>query len=243
MRFLLTFGDSFSDNGFSNGCGYNRLSNGRVWVEYLAEMLDIPLEDRAWCGARSGMGNASGPPDWSGLAWQADTYQPDENTPDALCTLLIGINDVYGGQGDPGTVADNVGAALEKLLTKGVRRFLVANVPDITLAPAYRTEAYAPLKERVRADVRAVNRLLDSLLFDPNGLAFRAPAASITPLDAFGLFNDMAAGGGFRQPDAPWNGTYAYPHADGHLWWDDWHPTTEAHRQLALAALDALGAG
>lgn len=241
MKSILAFGDSFSDNGFSNDCGFNRLSNGKVWVEHLAEMLALPLEDRAWCGAKSGKGNASGPEDWSGLAWQVDSYIPNTATPDALCTLLIGINDVYDGTGEPGEVVGNILGALEKLFTKGVRKILLGNMPDISHAPAYVSPEYAPLKAGVSETAAAVNSLLARDVFGPEGFAARHPEMVIIALDAHALFEKLATDGVFRQVDTPWNGTYAFPHADGYLWWDEWHPTTEAHRQLALAARQALG--
>jgi phospholipase/lecithinase/hemolysin len=240
MKFLLTFGDSFSDNGFSSGCGFNRLSNGRVWVEYLSEMLGVPLEDRAWCGAQSGVGNASGPSDWSGLAWQVATYPADAKTPDALCTLLIGINDVYDGRGTAGTVAANTVSAVEMLIDKGVRRFLIANLPDISRAPAYGTPEYSPLTKTVNEAVVSINNRLKIDLFGQGGLASRHPEIDFVSVDAFGLFNRLVAGEAFETTDAPWNATYAYPYPDSHLWWDEWHPMTEAHRLLALASLDAL---
>ncbi len=243
MQHILAFGDSFSDNGFSNGCGYNRLSNGKVWVEHLSDMLDIPLEDRAWCGAQSGQGNASGPTDWSGLAWQVDTYIPDNNTQNILCTLLIGINDVYDGKGQVNNVVGNIISALESLVSKGLRRFLVANLPNITHAPAYATEEYAHLKDVVSEAIFAINCQLESCLFDSGGFVSRHPEIVVMPLNVYEIFEELVTGTHFKVTDKPWNGTYASPRTASHLWWDDWHPMTEAHRKLALAAVSKLKKG
>jgi len=240
MDYILAFGDSFSDNGFNNGCGYNRLSNGKVWVEHLSEMLNMSIEDCAWCGARSGMGNASGSPEWSGLAWQVENYSPTQRTKDALCTLLIGINDVYDGQGAPEEVAGNTTSALEKLIIKGVRNFLVSNVPDISDAPAYQASEYAHLKETVSDKIVSINCLLKECLLGEDGFVARHPDVNVFTLDAHTVFKKLIASNRFQETDMPWNGTYAFPHAEKYLWWDEWHPMTEAHRQLALAAMDAL---
>ena len=242
MKRILTFGDSFSDNGFSNGCGYNRLSNGRVWVEYLAELLGSSLEDRAWCGATSGMGNASGPEDWSGLSWQVDTYQSDGHNEDTLCTLLIGINDIYEGKGNAQTVVSNILQALETLVSKGVHNFLVGSVPDISDAPAY-VQEYAEVKDCVHDAVLDINSRLIEVFFENGGFAARYPDVKVNFLDAYEIFKSFVSDGSFTVTDKPWNGTYTEPQSNGFLWWDDWHPMTEAHRKLAFAAVEVLKRG
>lgn len=239
MKHVLTFGDSFSDNGFSNGCGYNRLSNGRVWVEYLAELLDASLENRAWCGATSGMGNASGPEDWSGLSWQVDTYQSSGSTKDVLCTLLIGINDVYEGKGDAQKVVSNTLAALDTLVEKGIQRFLVASVPEISDAPAY-IEEYASVRSSVRETILDINFRLEGGLFNSGGFTDRNPDIILNFFDAHKVFKGFVTDGSFEITDKPWSGSYAYPRQNSSLWWDEWHPMTEAHRRLALAAVEVL---
>lgn len=242
MKRILSFGDSFSDNGFCNGCGYNRLSNGDVWVEHLSGMLGATLEDRAWCGAQSGIGNTSGPADWSGLAWQVETYQPAGSLDDTLCTVLIGINDIYEGEGSAETVVGNIVSAMEKLVAKGVRNLLVSNVPDITLAPAYVTE-YAAKKPAVQALVRDINARLHDALCGESGFARRHPEVRLYRLDACDVFEGLVRDGRFANVSEPWNGTYAFPAADGYMWWDSWHPMTATHRVLAEAALRALKSG
>jgi len=240
MQHILAFGDSFSDNGFSNGCGYNRLSNGKVWVEYLAELLNASLEDRAWCGATSSQGNASGPENWSGLAWQVETYKPHNNGTDILCTILIGINDVYEGNSSAENVVVNIVSAIEDLADKGIKRFLVSNVPDITHAPAYGKE-YAPAKERVQDTIKQLNSQLERALFYTGGLSIRRPDIELFPLlDAYTVFNKLVSDKKFTNTHEPWNDTYSYPHPYSYIWWDAWHPMTEAHRVLALAAVEVL---
>ncbi|NDV18400.1 hypothetical protein GO013_03075 [Pseudodesulfovibrio sp. JC047] len=243
MKTLLTFGDSFSDNGFSNGCGYNRLSNGPVWVEYLAQMLGASLEDRAWCGATSGHGNASGPKDWSGLAWQVDTYSPTNSETNRLCTLLIGINDVYDGTGTAKDSVANIIRAIETLNDKGIHRFLISNVPDITHAPAY-AEEYAPLKKTVQNTLRTINEHLEQSLTGPNGLLTRLPDITLYPvLNAYDIFNALVADSRFANTREPWNGTYSDPNTTGYMWWDDWHPTTETHKAFAKEAFKIIESG
>jgi len=242
MKRILTFGDSFSDNGFSNGCGYNRLSNGKVWVEYLAEFFGASLEDRAWCGATSGKGNASGPGDWSGLGWQVDTYEPEHSADNILCTVLIGINDVYEGRGDAQKVVSNTLDALEKLVDKGIHEFLLCSIPDISDAPAY-TQEYAGVKDRVHEAVLEINSRLVEAFFRNDGFAARYPDVRVDFLDAYEIFKSFFSDGSFKVADKPWNGTYTEPQSSAFVWWDDWHPMTEVHRRLALGAVEVLQRG
>lgn len=51
---VLAFGDSLSDNGKADGYGNGVYSNGQVWVQYLAQDLNISLMDMAYGGAVSG---------------------------------------------------------------------------------------------------------------------------------------------------------------------------------------------
>ena len=42
---VIAFGDSLTDDAFGDGHGFNRYSNGPVWVDYLAAELAIPTVD------------------------------------------------------------------------------------------------------------------------------------------------------------------------------------------------------
>ena len=120
---IVAFGDSMTDNGYDNGHGFQRYSNGKVWVEYLAEMLRVgDVEVYAWGGARSGYGNDHpNANDWSGLLWQIEHYSPSGSVRQTLFTVEIGINDLH----DPSngitaqTVIDNLLLFIANLIDKG----------------------------------------------------------------------------------------------------------------------------
>ena len=79
-RKIVAFGDSFTDNGYINGHGFNRDTNGYVWVEYLAKMIECQeVDNRAWGGARTDNGHFLGF-DWSGFNWQIDNYKTPINS-------------------------------------------------------------------------------------------------------------------------------------------------------------------
>ena len=92
---IVAFGDSFTDNGHIDGYGFNRDTNGHVWVEHLAEMMQCQeLDNRAWGGARTDNGHFMGF-DWSGFNWQIDGYNmttdPEETlSPSGLGSMTIG---------------------------------------------------------------------------------------------------------------------------------------------------------
>lgn len=240
---LIAFGDSLTDDAFGDGHGFTRYSNGPVWVDYLAAELAIPsVENRAWSGAMTGARNVNDL-DWSGLEWQIEQFSPPPDLAGTLFTVWIGTNDLYTGEADVAASIGNLRRALDRLAGKGARHLLVVNQPDITLAPAYRAgTSYAASADRVRGLVEAFNRSLDAALAATgDGFAARHPEVELHRLDARALFDRVAKDGTFKNTAAPWMGTYQYPHPDGYMWWDEWHPMTEVHRLVAAEAAAVLG--
>lgn len=242
---LIAFGDSLTDDAFGDGHGFNRYSNGPVWVDYLADRLGVAgRENRAWGGAMTGDGNANGF-GWSGLTWQVAGFTPSGDLSRTLVTVWIGVNDVYAGEADVTASVGNIVRALDLLATKGARAILVPNLPDITLAPAYQAgRSYAAKATAVRALVEEFNRRLDTALADgTDSFTARQPEVRLYRLDAHRLFAKLAQDGSFDNTVDPWFGTYSYPAANGYMWWDERHPMTEVHRQVAAAAADVLRSG
>jgi phospholipase/lecithinase/hemolysin len=236
---LIAFGDSLTDAGH----GFDRYTNGPVWVDYLAAELAIPnIDNCAWGGAMTGYGNARAL-DWSGLGWQVDQFVPPPDRATTLFTIWIGTNDVHGGEADIPASIGNVRRALDGLAVKAARHLLVVSLPDITLAPAYRAGTqHAANADRVRTLVAEFNRALDAALTDPDdGFVARHPKVELYRVDAHALFDRIARDGTFRNTTAPWLGTHPCPEPDGYMWWDEWHPMTEVHRWVAMAAAAALG--
>ncbi len=122
---LLAFGDSLSDNGAADGYGNGVYSNGKVWVQYLAEDLNVSLMDMAYGGAVSGQNvpygwrtvynnaytatgstdtatyyaNASGYDSKYGLNWQVGEYianvMDSKDISNSLITMTAGGNDFF----------------------------------------------------------------------------------------------------------------------------------------------------
>ena len=116
---IVAFGDSFTDNGHIDGHGFNRDSNGKVWVEYLKESLQAQsLDNRAWGGARTDDGHYLGF-DWSGFIWQVDRYELQSKSEETLITVWIGVNDYWDAKDDPANSVANIRRGLEKLGYQG----------------------------------------------------------------------------------------------------------------------------
>ncbi|UGA39933.1 SGNH/GDSL hydrolase family protein [Chromobacterium haemolyticum] len=140
---LIVFGDSLSDTQNMYGASQWRLpnakswfigrfSNDRVWVEYLAEQLKLPIYNWAIGGSAGDQhlvvpGLLQQVESWSQYMQKAANYRP-ENT---LFTMLIGGNDLlnYGRTVDQ-VIADQ-GKALERIITAGARHIVVLNLPNL----------------------------------------------------------------------------------------------------------------
>jgi phospholipase/lecithinase/hemolysin len=153
---IYVFGDSLSDTGrFFHTTGIppepyfeGRISNGKIWVEYLANALSLsynPQTNFAWAGASSGMTNtwSTRAPDatLSGLQQQIDAYL--ENTksadPNALYILWAGSNDFLGDISAPqetiSTALSNLVSTVEKLRQHGAQHIMVPNLPNLGKTP------------------------------------------------------------------------------------------------------------
>ena len=235
---LVVFGDSLSDNGIDNGHGFLRNSNGKMWPEYLAELMGLQsLEIRAWSGAMSGMGNYnSNAREWSGLLWQVQKFTPTTAMNNTLIIVQIGTNDLH----DPDIkitteqVVTNVVITLEKLAAKGVRYLMLWNLNASLLSPGYidekynlfdyykdkkdaATEQFRQFNLQIHAAVNDFNKKQNSMqviLFDTNSVIARIKKE-------------------FENTTAPWKETGFFPKKGGWFWFDHWHYMTETHKYLS----------
>ncbi len=230
---IVAFGDSFTDNGYINGHGFNRDTNGLVWVEYLGEMLNCnELDNRAWGGARTDNGHFLGF-DWSGFNWQVDRYTMTTNPEETLVTVWIGVNDYWDNNDDPTNSVANIKLGLEKLIEKGVNQFVVFNNFDLTLSLGYGPNSeYHGLIPAVKRLTKMFNSELSNMLFDNElGLVKSHPEIKLHFIDIYSFMNDLVSSNQFH--GEPWRGTYMFPDPKKYLWYDEWHPMTHCHQQIA----------
>lgn len=235
---IVAFGDSLSDNGNlyaddPSACPtetyyQGRFSNGLVWVDYLAQAnyLDATLINHAYGGA-----------DTSDLIDQVTAYiNAGTLHTDALFTIWIGGNDFLGGSSEYEQSADNVKTALDALAGFGAESILILNLSDLGAIPRINGDANAAAlatlwTENYNAELKE------------NVDAFKAenPGITVYYLDTYSLFEDIIANpGNYGLSDVD----SICPNFlvgndfenDGYLFWDDLHPTTEVHEDIAERA-------
>jgi phospholipase/lecithinase/hemolysin len=237
---IVAFGDSFTDNGHIDGHGFNRASNGKVWVEYLKDKLHVEdLDNRAWGGARTDDGHYLGF-DWSGFNWQVDRFELKSGPEATLFTVWIGVNDYWDAKDDPANSVANIKRGLEKLVAKGARHLVVFNNFDLTLSLGYgaKTE-YHELVPTVKNLTRQFNAGLHEMLFDAaNGFAQKHPDVEIYFVDIRAFMDSYVEKHEFA--DSPWQGSYAFPDPEKYLWYDEWHPMTQCHLEIAEMVYEVL---
>ena len=237
---IVAFGDSFTDNGYIDGHGFNRDTNGLVWVEYLADTIDCPkVDNRAWGGARTDNGHYLGF-DWSGFNWQVDKYSMTTIPEETLITIWIGVNDYWDNKDDPSNSVRNINSGINKLIEKGGKHFVVFNNFDLTISLGYgpNTE-YHNLIPAVKKLTKEFNSELFSMLFDKNtGLVKSNPEIKIHFIDIYTFMNDLVNENQFNKK--PWKGTYKFPDLNEYLWYDEWHPMTSCHKQIAELVLKEI---
>jgi phospholipase/lecithinase/hemolysin len=253
---IVVFGDSLSDTGnfYALSGGWppsppytdGRFSNGRLWIEYLAEDLGMNLaagDNHAVAGATTGTLNSNNQPGVSfpGLQQQiAAVLAGGALDPDALYVVWTGANDFFvtlETGGDPAAmIASGVGNTLnsiQSLWEAGARHIVVPNVPDLGLTPFAIGAGAGPLVTTLAA---AYNNTLTYYL---NQLA--AAGISTIRVDAFSSLQRMvqfASDFGFANVTHPFLAVGGDPST--FLFWDIVHPTTGAHRILADDAGNAL---
>ena len=234
---ILSFGDSLSDNGYYQGYpggtagntnladiyGFQRFSNGSVWVEYLAgpTLFNVPLLDLAYGGATTSSDNPAAYAKTSnpyylsntGLQWQVATYQSTFVTisPTTLVTLWAGGNDMFNAR-SPVTAATNIGSAIQNLINIGGLTFIVPNLSYTD------TDPYKIWKQPFDTNLSLV--LASLIVANPGVSIYGLDMNDFVPTEI-----DFFTGTWLAQTYGP--GTYA--------WWDTVgvHPTTEVHIQIA----------
>ena len=242
---VISFGDSFSDNGFINGHGFQRYTNTWTWVEYLSQMLGLENDNWAFGGAMTNERNQAHPPEisWSGLAWQVAEFlknpAPDLGT--ALVTVACSSNDYFGGQLDGNVSAANIRKAMDDLVRAGAKNFVYRETSAVVMAPGFFTEDGAKDFEGWRKLVQDAN-LATRVELDER---FRKehPNVSLIYQQTDPLMTKIKNGEpGFKFEiiDKMWLGTYEFPEPYKYLWWDNWHAMGQFHLMVAEETLEAV---
>ena len=253
---IYVFGDSLSDTGRAFAAtrglvpaypdGDGRFSNGAIWVEYLAERLNLPYNPAnnfAVGGATTGSANIGTPlisfptPDLIGLQQQLAAFTTANPTADADALYLIGAgaNDYLGGGSqDPTIPVTNLTKAVASLAAIGAENILVINLPSLGTLPLASGEPTVAAtlnllssfhNSGLATSLDNLNNLLappvEVTLFDLNSLLNQA----LSPNNSFGFTNttdsclNLSTGIRCDNPDE-------------YIFWDDLHVTTAAHKVI-----------
>jgi len=255
---IFVFGDSLSDTGnffrLSGGSPpapyfQGRFSNGRIWVEYLADSLGMsitPGDNYAVAGATTGSvnyQNGLNGRDYPGLIDEIASFRVSRSAEEAhgaLFVLWAGANDFFValsiGQSPAeliGSGVANTAQAIQQLWQAGARHIMVVTVPDLGVTPfALSTGMGASITQLSVVYNQALNSALDSL----------ATAGIPTiRVDAFAVLRKMAtepAQFGFTNVTGPLLISDGSP--SEFLFWDTVHPTTNGHAVFAEEAANSL---
>jgi phospholipase/lecithinase/hemolysin len=235
---VIVYGDSLSDNGnLYAAIGYppspyynGRFSNGPVAVEQLATQLSATLYDFAWGGATSGTGNyidggspttfgALGLPGMFPELSVSSSLVSSLNLSSSLFVVWGGANDFLTG-GSPAQAAWDIDLIVSSLQSAGATHILVPNMPNLGLTPDYYGDAAAT------AYAVGFNAFLQASL--PSGASY---------FDTFSLMqqieNNPAAYGFTDVTDPCFNGVSVCSNPSQYLFWDGFHPTTQADAIVA----------
>jgi phospholipase/lecithinase/hemolysin len=237
---LYVFGDSLSDTGRLFALAgqpkppyyQGRLSNGKLWIEYLSDSLAIPYNasnNYAWAGAMSSGNEVAFLP---GFNSELDSYlkaNPKADT-QALYIIWVGANDFTNGVSDANTAVavavDNVMTGIDRLAKSGATNFLILGLPDLGQTPkaiglqrvtssnqlssAFNQTLIARLKQlNLKTGYVDIESLLQTVVSQPSQYGF-SDVTNVCLVDNTACSNP-----------------------DQYLFWDSLHPTTAGHKYIA----------
>ena len=256
---IVSFGDSLSDVGNAYlGSGMTQpapvsayyqghFSNGPIWVEYLAKDLGVAAPtaslaggtDYAFGGAQTGTGYAN----FAGfqvpnIGTQIDMYLAHNTpSPTELFTIWGGANDVlYGTQPNPAMSVANIGQEITTLADAGAKQFLIPNLPPLDKIPA--ASSLTPAQQYgLSLFTQAFNQGLQ------NEVSYleKSLGVQIHMLDINSLVNSVLANPsqyGFTNVTSA--ALLSGSNGTGFLFWDPYHPTTQAGAIIGDVAAQAV---
>lgn len=249
---VYSFGDSLSDTGNSFALtrglvpplilypSDGRFSNGPVWAEYLAPKLGASLETLAVGGARTNNTNNLSAlfPQLGGLTQQINAITVGD--PNALYVLWTGANDyLNGGSRNPVPTVTNLSNAVLALANVGAKNIAIGNLPNLGSVPG--TSRDPVISAALNQLTQAHNSLLAQSL---SVIRLTQPGLNLYSLDFNSLFSNAIANPskyGFTNVSQSCLLTLCST-PNTYLFWDEIHPTTVGHYQLAEFAYASIQA-
>jgi phospholipase/lecithinase/hemolysin len=251
---MVMFGDSLSDIGNVYDQTFHiapqsppyfdgRYSNGPLWVERLADGLNLAApnysrdggKDYAYAGVKTGGGSTFiFPFSFPNLGSQINSYlQNNTPTPTELFTVWGGGNDFIDGQTNPAIPVNNLVNHVTALANAGAKNIVVPNLPPLGFTPRFRGTANESVmntrttqfNSQLATAMTTVESSLNINIFQLDVAGFFAQALA-NPA-SFGLTNVTGTA---------LVGNTPAPNQDEYLFWDDIHPTRVGHQLLGTLA-------
>lgn len=240
-----------------------RFSNGLVWVEYLGQHLKLSPTpytllpagnvnppggiNYAFGGSSSGAGNAFFPSlPVPGMLAQVNLFRGSlaannqQANPKALYIVWAGANDyLFGNVTNPQQPVENISNAITTLAAAGAKNIMVLNLGDMGKLPGTRSTQFSlPLTTLTNGHNLALARAINNL----NRTLDRS--VKIIPVDVNTLLKTVSqfpgAFGFTNVTEACFKNNTVCATPNQYLFWDDYHPTTMAHKQVQLLAFFLL---
>ncbi len=173
---------------------------------------------------------------------QVDRYLNEQTIdPAALYAVWGGGNDLFDNATPENVTATShrMVALVNRLITAGAKHILVVNVPPLGAIPLYKNDV--PMQTALDQAAAMYRAELDADL-DANVLPGGSAPVTLYRLDVWSLFVRFVANADAFEltnlSDKAQGGEGINP--DRYLFWDDIHPTTAGHFQIAKAADEVL---
>ena len=158
--------------------------------------------------------------------------------PNALYVIWGGGNDLFDDDSTASATAaaSRVGGLVERLAVGGARKFLVPNLPPLGAVPHYADNS-AKITSLDQASLNYRGQLSADLDSSEAALAAQGINVHIYRVDVWSLLVRLTAEPatyGFTNVRDSAQGEDVNP--DTYLFWDDLHPTTAGHHQIAVEA-------
>jgi phospholipase/lecithinase/hemolysin len=253
---IHVFGDSLSTAKVNSPVGPDyygdRWSNGRVWVEVLAQRLGLPFNLAA--NTNSYWGNTS-----SDLIGEVSRFIPPAKASDALVVIWVNNADLYFPATAPTPTLTNFDAvislaqinhykAITNLYAKGIRNLVMPNVVDISTVPGFNTyTAYTNLFHLASMNYNAkFYATLDRAKANCPGLKIYVPdfyvllADLLTQPNIYGLTNAKKNGLSIDALGGLSRASLTSEPATSYIFWDKTDPSAKVHSIMASVAQQTI---